>query len=129
MTHHKHFVNGGTKPIGEEKAGLIPGRRFKPDAFIEAGKPVHLPNETSGPKGAVYLYHGNEWHGYPPGHPKYDGRNHCDTPYKELYQRTLKQQDCYRESGYRVFVVWEHEYKTTTTAKCPSSVLSVVREV
>ena len=91
--------------------------------------PVHLLNQTSGPRGAVYLYHGNQWHGYPPGHPKYEGRNHHGTLYKELYKLTLKQQDYYRAGGYRVFVVWEHEYKTTTTARCPVHVLSVVREV
>ena len=129
LTHHIHFANGNTNTIGTEKTGLIPGRRFKPDAFVEPGLPIHLPGETSGTKGAVYLYHGNEWHGYPPQHPKHEGTNLHDTPYMDLYQRTLDMQQRYKAEGYRVFVVWEHEYRTTTRSRCPAHILSVVREV
>ena len=60
---------------------------------------------------------------------KDEGRNHCGTPYKELYQRTLQEQELYKDEGYRVFVVWEHEYQMTTRAKCPTHILNVVREV
>ena len=129
LTHHIHFVKGAAKPTGKEMEGLIPGRRFKPDAYIEPKKPIHLANQNSGPKGAVYLFHGNEWHGYPEGHPKYEDTNHCDTPYKELYGRTLKQQELYKAEGYRVFAVWEDEYKTVTRAQFPAGILSVVQEV
>lgn len=129
LTHHIHFIPGAEKTDGREKEGLVPGRRFKPDAFIEPGLDIHLPNQSSGPKGAVYLFHGNEWHGYPPAHLKYDGANHCGTPYKELYERTIEQQTLYSAEGYRVFTVWEHEYATTTRAACPVHILSVVREL
>ena len=59
----------------------------------------------------------------------YDDNSHYGIPYKELYQNTLKQQDMYVKEGYRVFVVWEHEYKTTKRAKCPVciSLMSYVR--
>ena len=129
LTHHVHIDKDSTIPIGKEKEGLIPGRRFRPDAFIEAGMPIHLPHETSGPKGAVYLYHGNEWHGYPQGHHKHEARNHLGIPYKELYERTLREQKLYKDEGYCVFVVWEHEYQTTKRTRCPVNILNVVRKV
>ena len=47
--------------------------------------------------------------------PRYEGTSVHNTLYKALYQRTLSQQKLYRDEGYRVFVVWEHEYETTTT--------------
>lgn len=127
LTHHIHFTNGSKEPTGAEKQGLIPKRGFRPDAFVEPALPIHLAGETSGAKGAVYLFNGNEWHGYPEGHPKHEGKNYKGTPYKDLYWMSLQQQTMYRDAGYRVFVVWEHEYGTTT-GRCPAHILSIVRE-
>ena len=90
LTHHVCCIDP-TKWAGEEKKGLVPGRAFKPDAYIEPNLPIHLEGQTSGPKGAVYLFHGNEWHGYPEGHPKYDEVNYCGDSYKERYHKTLAQ--------------------------------------
>ena len=128
LTHHVCCIDP-TKWAGEEKKGLVPGRAFKPDAFIEPNLPIHLEGETSGPKGAVYLFHGNEWHGYPEGHPKYDEENYCGDSYKERYHKTLAQEEAYKMEGYRVFVVWEHEYGASEKAKCPVHIQSVVRGV
>ena len=129
LTHHIHFTKGKTETEGKEKEGLIPGRQCKPDAFIEPGMPIHLDKQTSGRKGAVYLFDGNEFHGYPPEHPKHEGKNHIGESYKQLYQDTLKQREAYKNEGYRVFAVWEHEYRQTTRARFPARILSVVREV
>ena len=136
MTHHRCCDNPGKKWNGKEKEGLLPnstgtGRsKHKPDVYIEPGLPIHLKGETSGPKGAVYLFEGNYWHGYPPGHPKYnDIRKKGNIPFKELYEKTLKVQDRYLKQGIRVFVIWEHEYTRTTRVRSPLCLLDVVREV
>ena len=84
--------------------------------------------QRSGSKGTVYLYHGNEWHGYPPDHPKHAGVNWHGVAYKDLYEATLKQHELYKQQGYRVFVVWEHEYKLSV-GKCPLHIQKVVCEV
>ena len=128
LTHHVHFENGRTDPTGAEKEGLIPERKFKPDAFIEPGLPIHLPGETSGEKGAVFLYHGNPWHGFPKGHPKYEENNFRGTPNKLLFEKTVQQHELYKEHGYRVFFVWEHDFKTATRKTCPVPIRDVVRE-
>ena len=128
LTNHVCCIDP-TKWTGEEKKGLIPGRAFKPDAYIEPNLPIHLEGETSGPKGAVYLFHGNEWHGYPEGHPKYDEVNYCGDSYKERYHKTLVQEEMYKMEGYRVFVVWKHEYDASEKVKCPVHIQEVVREV
>ena len=75
------------------------------------------------------MFHGNEWHGYPEGHPKYDEVNYCGDSYKERYHKTLAQEEAYKMEGYRVFVVWEHEYGASEKAKCPVHIQSVVRGV
>ena len=128
LTHHVHFENGRTDPTGAEKEGLIPGSKFKPDAFIEPRLPIHLPDETSGEKGAVYLFHGNPWHGFPEGHPKYEANNFVGTPNKLLFEKTVQQHELYKEHGYRVFFVWEHDFKTATRKTCPVPIRDVVRE-
>jgi hypothetical protein len=127
LTHHLCCRNPTTWS-GEEKRGLLPGRHHRPDAFIEPNLPIHLEGQTSGPRGAVYLFHGNEWHGYPPGHGKGEGENCHGVSYQELYERTLAQEEMYRAEGYRVFAVWEHEYVESERARCPRHIQGVVRE-
>ena len=39
------------------------------------------------------------------------------------------QHDMYKNEGYRVFVVWEHEYRESTRATCPLHIQDVVTEV
>jgi len=128
LTHHICCLDP-TKWIGDEKKGLIPGRHLKPDAYIEPDLPIHLEGQTSGPKGAVFLFHGNEWHGYPEGHPKYDDVNQHGDSYKELYHKTRAHEELYRKEGYRVFVVWEHEFGECEKARCPVHIQNVIREV
>ncbi len=111
---HVHFTREGT--IGTEIQGLIPGRKYRPDSYVE---------ETR----EVWLFHGNHWHGYPPGHNRHDyGVGHHDIPSSDLYTATAAQMDIYSRAGYKVKYVWEHEYNETTKARYPRPLLDVVRE-
>ena len=122
LTHHVCCADP-TKWVGKEKSGLVPGRRMRPDAYIEPGLPV------SPGWGPVYLFHGNEWHMYPEGHPKHGGVNLHGVAYNKLYQKTLDDEAAYNAEGYRVSAVWEHEYGDGEKAKCPVHILKVVRGV
>jgi hypothetical protein len=130
LTNHVHF--GPTTHSGSERAGLVEGSRIKPDAFIEPQQPIHLTGQTSGAKGAVYLFHGEEWHGgWPPGHKnaQRDACNHKGVLYSVLYQNTLKQHALYKEAGYRVFCVWGLDFAKTCPLRYPVHILDVVHEV
>lgn len=130
LTNHVHFTPGAAAPTGREATGLIPGRQLKPDAYIAPNQPIHLAGETSGRKGAVYLYHGEEYHGgWPTGHAREGRLNWYGVPYETLYKLTLESHALYKAEGYRVFVVWRLDYLTTTRARTPAHVRDVVREV
>jgi len=130
FANHVHFTPGAAAPTGSEVTGLIPGRRLQPDDFIAPRQPIHLKGETSGPKGAVYLYHGEEYHGgWPVGHPRSGRLNRYGVAYDVLYKLTLESHELYKKVGYRVFVVWRIDYMTTTCARAPVHISSVVREV
>ncbi len=110
---HVHFTHDGT--IGAEISALIPGRQFRPDSYVPERK-------------EVWLFHGNYWHGYPPGHDRHDyGVGHHDIPSSDLYIATATQMDIYHQAGYIVKYVWEHEYNETTRVKYPRPILDVVR--
>ena len=120
---------GGTLPTGEEKMGLIKGRKVQPDAFVAPGRHIHLKGEYSGPKGAVLLFHGNEWHGYPPGHAKYEEENFYGRKYKELYKKTFQQHDLYCCHQYRTFFIWEEDFINWEKQGRPSQLLlSLIQE-
>ena len=70
-------------------------------------------------KGIVYLYHGNRFHGYPPGHSKYEdsytvtsGRTGVSRTilYKDLYTKTLDTTKCYLDNGYVVVEMWGDDF-------------------
>jgi len=108
----------------------VPGRKIRPDDFIPPGQPIHLPGQTSGAKGAVYLFHGEEWHGgWPKDHPKYGGINLHNVPYDTLFKLTLEVHELYKKEGYRVFVVWRLHYVTACRAKAPVHIRNVIKEV
>ena len=128
--NHVHFTSGAAVPSGREVTGLIPGRKLQPDEFIAPGEPIHIHGETSGPKGAVYLYHGEEWHGgWPEGHPRNGHINQRGVLYDTLYKLTLETHAMYKTHGYRVFVVWALDYKMTTLKKTTVHISDVVKEV
>jgi len=105
------------KPSGEwngyqEVEGLVEGRKIRPDGF--------LPDPSGATKGTVYLFHGNRWHGYPPGHPKHGGeqvfrsaRTGIERHVKnaDLYTKTEADSQAYRAAGYKVVEMWEHDFK------------------
>jgi hypothetical protein len=44
------------------------------------------------------------------------------------YAATLTKDRLYLQAGYRVFVIWEHEFYECERAKCPRNVTEVCRE-
>jgi hypothetical protein len=112
---HIHYVPGKDKPEGKEVEGLVPGRRNRPDAYDPESQ-------------TVYQFHGNMWHGYPPEHPKHlEFNERMGMRNDELYKRTLEVDDLYRDTGYTVRVVWEHEYRETTRSVCPRKLVEILR--
>ena len=96
----------------QEVEGLVEGRQIRPDGF--------LPDPSGATKGVVYLFHGNRWHGYPPGHPKHGGeqvfrsaRTGIERHVKnaDLYAKTEADSQAYLAAGYKVVEMWEHDFK------------------
>jgi len=111
---HVHYTSNGT--VGKEATGLIPGSKARPDSYVPE-------------RNEVWLFHGNYYHGYPPGHEKHESIcNNCKTS-PELYEATVLQMQMYKEHGYTVNYIWEHEYIKTTTKKCPVPIQSVIRNL
>ena len=113
---HMHYCwdqDGKQKIVGNEKTGLIHGSRARPDSYVPE-------------KNEVWLFHGNYYHGYPPGHPKHHATCSNDRPSDELYKATMAQMALYKKCGYSVKCIWEHEYNLTT-GKVPKQLMGVVR--
>ena len=124
---HEH-LNMSTMPPrweGREVEGLVPGRRHRPDGVLR----------RDGAVATVFFYHGNLFHGYPPGHKRYnteqalpqraaDGHQHIVNT-KLQYESTMAAMELFRAQGYKVCYLWEHEDKAARRAKTP--LLDVVR--
>jgi hypothetical protein len=90
---------------------------------------VFVPDLTGVSKGLVYQYHGNEWHGYPPGHPKANSILRNGMVASDAFERTNRLDQRYLDAGYRVFQVWGHEFAECERAVAPRDVRAVCREV
>jgi hypothetical protein len=96
--------------------------RVTPDQTLERLYPK-LPSNPLRVKGAIYEVTIGV-------HTKWNGKQtqelcrDCVAKHK-----TLAQQEVYKMEGYRVFVVWEHEYGASEKAKCPVHIQEVVRGV
>ena len=106
-----HNVEGRTVRCGSEKKGLVPDRKIAPDGYQGATK-------------TVWLFHGNRWHGNPPGHPKFDDLG----PFSERYRATMNTHDAYIKAGYTIKYVWEHEFQECCRVRFPRDIQEVVRE-
>ena len=114
------------KPSGkwsdyEEPEGLVDGRRIRPDSFEDM-------SNIGGAASRVYLFHGNRWHGYPPGHPEFNSSfvrkskttgESTTVYYKDLYEKTKESSKAYVDAGYEVYEIWEHEFKEWKRCPCP----------
>jgi hypothetical protein len=118
---HIHYLMGGGHE-GQEVKGLLPHHpHMKPDSFV--------PDESGKSKGSVYQFHGNEYHGYPPGHEKHATLLSGSKKWgPDAYGATLAKDRLYLEAGYRVFVTWEHEFMECERQTCPRNVTEVCRE-
>ena len=100
---HIHITSEG-KITGEETQGLIPGTKFQPDATdLDANE--------------VWEFLGNAWHGYPPSHPKHAGFSHTGRSMADLYAGTFARMHLFRDHGYVVNYIWEHEFRLVMKKK------------
>ena len=110
--------NGDWVTKGDEMRGLLPSHPLlRPDGVVPGAKGVK----------EVWEFHGNRFHGYPPGHAlfnEYIGVNNI--PASQLYEATAAKMDLFAKD-YTVRYVWEHEYKECTASKCPRSIKSIIR--
>lgn len=100
---HVHFGSdtaGRQVVTGREVEGLIPGRKSRPDGVC-AERPNH-----------VYEFLGNPWHGYPPedADKHRHGRSHTGRAYDVLYTETMARLMLFRDHGYIVHYIWQHEF-------------------
>jgi len=121
---HIHYLPGGGHE-GSEKRGLLPKHpKMTPDSFA--------PDPTGESRGFVYQYHGNGVHGWPPDHPKHAtwlGQNGMTKWGPDAYAETVAKEQLYVAAGYRVFVIWGHEFKECERKTTPRDIREVVREV
>ena len=117
---HIHFTPGREFRTGSEVSGLIPGRAFRPDAY--------LPGAYGG-KGTVFLFHGNRCHGFQPGHPEHE--TFCGLSREwgpDAYASTLAQHELYKQHGYCVKFIWQHQYKRNKRKQNSLCILDVLCE-
>ena len=100
---------------GQEKMDLIPNSKLRPDGYREKRR-------------EVWLFHGNYYHGYPPGHPCCEEAGAHGVPCAELWQRTMEQHDLYFNAGCIVMYIWEHEFNATQRANYPRRLHDVIRQ-
>ena len=118
---HVHYLLGGGHE-GAEQTGLLPEHpQMTPDVFVS--------DPTGASRGLVFQFHGNEWHGYPPGHPKAKSILKNGMLASEAYEQTNARDRRYLDAGYRVFQVWGHEFAECERAVAPRDVRDVCREV
>ena len=118
---HEHLNMSTMLPRweGREVTGLVPGRRHRPDGVLR----------RDGAVATVFFYHGNLFHGYPPGHERYDTEQNlpyaaADGHYhvvntKVQYESTMAAMELFRAQGYKVCYLWEHEDTAARRAKTP----------
>jgi hypothetical protein len=118
---HVHYLLGGGHE-GREVKGLLPEHpRMTPDAFV--------PDASGKSKGFVYQFHGNRYHGYPPTHAMHGAWLPQIRKWgPEAYAATLAKDRLYLAAGYRVFVIWQHEFAECERKQGPRSVTEVCRE-
>ena len=100
---------------GQERSCLIPKSKMRPDGYCEERKDV-------------WLFHGNYYHGFPPGHPRHGRVGAHNMPGTELWLRTMEQHDIYMRAGYSVKYIWEHEFVMTQSVNYPRRLQEVIRE-
>ena len=93
------LIEGGVEIIHAKNGGeyIIPNTRYKADGYCK---------ETN----TIYEFHGDYWHGNPNIYPPtfYNKISHLTMG--ELYDKTLKKENCIKELGYNLVVMWEADY-------------------
>jgi hypothetical protein len=127
---HIHWDPGTGRWTGDEETGLVEGRQLRPDGF--------LADETGETRGTVYLFHGNRWHGFPEGHPRFDevfyaiskrtGKRR-EWKASDRYARTMEDHQAYVAAGFKLFFVWENEFSRTQLKRNPVPLLSILHSM
>ena len=86
---HIHFVPGQEFPSGLET--VVPGTMY-------SSRPL-------------YEFLGNHWHGYPPDHDRH-------LEYIDQYNQTMDRLYIFKNMGYKVMFIWEHEFKEVERVYC-----------
>ena len=105
---HIHFVPGQDVPSGLET--VVPGTRYKPDARDPLNPMI------------LYEFLGNLWHGYPPEHDRH-------LEYIDQYNQTMDRLHIFKNMGYKVMFIWEHEFKEVERVYCPKPIMSIIHEL
>ena len=82
-----------TSENGEYK---IEGTKYKADGFCE---------DTN----TIYEFYGTEYHG-DPRYTSHKTNNFLGKNYKELYNNTLKREQCIKDLGFKVISIWEADW-------------------
>ena len=106
---HVHFDEFNATCEGKEVDDLVPGQRWRPDAWDATHR--------------IWVdFLGNEYHGYPPGAARRRKgareRNFFGELYTDLYDQTMARLRYVRDCGpanVQVYYVWEHEWRKART--------------
>ena len=80
--------------VGEH---IIKTTKFSADGYCE---------ETN----TIYEFHGDFWHGNPNLYDTNDINKRNGKTFGELYQKTLEREQLIKDLGYKLFVIWEHDW-------------------
>ena len=94
----QHFHYDAEAKVDHGEEFKIPGTRYRVDGYDHKTR-------------TVYEFHGNKWHGYPPGHDKHDVES-------RLYKATMTRMHKIQSLGYTVCYIWEHEWDPSNIPGC-----------
>lgn len=107
--HHVHYLNKH-EVVGKEIT-LYP-TRYRPDGVsydrlkYSDLKPLKISDTM-----ILYEYLGEEYHGYPPRHPKSGGKSYFGAEYSELHRKTFYRMYYISLMGYEINYIWDHEWR------------------
>ena len=105
---------------GKEVSGLVAPRQHRPDG---------VKKNADGEVTDTFFYHGNRFHGYPPDHELHESEVTMPRGHKansrSLYEKTMSDMQLFKDRGYTVSYMWEHEHKAAIKSRVP--MMSIVR--
>jgi len=62
--------------------------------------------------GTIYEFYGDYWHGNPDKFPATDINKHTGCTFGDLYNKTVKREECLKRAGFSIITMWESEYES-----------------